>query len=117
MLSRNSLLFACCLLFALHISSCKKENTNIDATLYNEIKSVGGFIYYKGDNTVLQSSTASAHTPYFRVRYNSTAYAALTDNGKLPVGATFPDGSVVVKELYTSLTGELCTRLKRHTHK
>jgi hypothetical protein len=89
------------------IASCKKEDKNLDEELYNETKSAGGFIYYKGDNTVLQSSTASPHLGYFRVRYNASAYSALTDTGKLPVGGSFPEGSIVVKELYTTLTGEL----------
>ncbi|MFN7593670.1 MAG: hypothetical protein ACK5QZ_10000 [Bacteroidota bacterium] len=80
----------CCtfLICVVHfLLACKKENTDTDTLLYNEIKNASGFIYYKGDNKIMQSSTQSGHSAYFRVRYNSTAYVALTDNGKLPVGA------------------------------
>lgn len=87
--------------------SCKKEATDLDIALYNESKSSSGFTYYQTDSTIKKSSNESAHSPYFRVRFNSIAQAKLTDNGKLPVGEEFPEGSLIVKELYDSQSGEL----------
>lgn len=107
MLNRNNVFISLSLTLCIGFTSCDKEKASLDSVFYNEIKSPKGFIYYKGDETILPSSGASAHLPYFRVRYNSQAYVALTDNGKLPIGASFQEGAVVVKELYSSLTGEL----------
>lgn len=73
---------------------------------YKSIKT-SDFIYYKNNNTVFPSSSPSAHNPYFRVRFNHIGANALTDNGKLPVGGSFPIGSLVVKELYNEQNGEL----------
>lgn len=87
--------------------SCKKELTDIDVALYNESKSTTGFTYYKNDATIKPKSNESPHSKYFRVRFNAIAQAALTDNGKLPAGSTFPEGSLIVKELYDSPTADL----------
>jgi hypothetical protein len=46
-------------------------------------------------------AASSAHQPLIRVSMNTTAAGALR-NGKLPSGATFPDGSVIFKEVLTS---------------
>lgn len=43
---------------------------------------------------------SSAHQPLIRVSLNATAADAL-QNGKLPAGSTFPDGSVIFKEVLT----------------
>ena len=39
------------------------------------------------------------------MRFNSIALSALTDNGKLPAGGSFPTGSLVVKELWRDSLG------------
>jgi hypothetical protein len=94
------------LTFLLLITSCSKT-TNEDKSLYEKVKSDAGFAFYKNNTTVLQSSGSSPHNAYFRMRYNSIAINAMTDNGKLPGGGSFPEGSLVVKELYDSPTGSL----------
>lgn len=76
-----------------------------DNELYNASTTTSGFTYYKSDNTVTTSSPESAHTGFFRVRFNDVAFAALTDNGKLPAGSTFPEGSLIVKELHNQADG------------
>lgn len=90
-------------------SQCKKEAvaTDTDQDLITAAEATTGFTYYKNDSTIVHSSPQSAHNAYFRVKYNDIAYAALTDGGKLPAGGTFPEGSLVVKELYNSPTGAL----------
>lgn len=54
---------------------------------------------------IYHASAPSAHHGYIRVRFNSIALSALTDGGKLPVGGTFPTGSLVVKELHADSLG------------
>lgn len=44
---------------------------------------------------------SSAHRPLVRTSLNATALSAL-QNGKLPAGTKFPDGSVVFKEVRTN---------------
>ena len=44
---------------------------------------------------------SSAHQPFIRVTMNAAAAGAL-QNGKLPRGTAFPDGSVIFKEVLTS---------------
>ena len=46
-------------------------------------------------------TASSAHQPLIRVSVNATAAGAL-QNGKLPSGAKFPDGSIIFKEVLTS---------------
>ncbi len=79
---------------------CRKDGTPEDKSLYEEVNNTAGYSYYKKDYLMRLSSKESDHNPYFRVRFNSIAFAALTDKGKLPAGGVFPDGSVVVAELY-----------------
>lgn len=71
-----------------------------DQELLDMAKTATGYTYYKNSNDITASSPASGHNAFFRVRFNATALAALTDNGKLPEGGTFPEGSVIVKELH-----------------
>lgn len=78
-----------------------------DADLYNNATNTADYSYYKSTLSITPSSKETAHGPWFKLRFNSIAAAALTDNGKLPVGASFPEGSVVVKELYQAQTGGL----------
>jgi hypothetical protein len=90
---------------AFGFSQCKKT-TETDKQLFNKANQTG-FTYYKGDSSFLASSSPSAHNAFFRVRFNPTAQAALTDTGKLPIGGAFPEGSVIVKELYNTANGSL----------
>lgn len=88
---------------------CKKNDDDVppivddftitDQQLYDMSITTTGYTYYKDDPTVLRSSPQSAHKAFFRVRFNNKAQAALTDNGKLPAGGVFPEGSIIVKEL------------------
>lgn len=59
--------------------------------------------YYKNDANTLLSG---AHGPHgtFKLRFNSIAFKALTDSGKLPIGNSFPEGSFIVKDVYSAGT-------------
>lgn len=115
----NSNIILAAIVFFVCIGSCKKDNSsevittptpivvpNTDSLLYAKSKE-SGYVWYQQNDSIKRSSTASAHSKYFRVRFNGIAQAALTDNGRLPQGATFPQGSFVVKELYDSATAPL----------
>jgi hypothetical protein len=80
---------------------------NIDSFLIARSYDTSNMYWYKDSDSVLRSSGPSAHKRYFRVRFNKTAKNALTDQGKLPVGGSFPEGSLIVKELYDTTTGEM----------
>jgi len=93
------------------LTQCKEED-NVpppgaitDQELYDMSATTAGFTWYKNDSSVLASSPESAHGGFVRFRFNSIAQAALTDNGKLPAGASFPEGSLIVKELHGNISG------------
>lgn len=89
------------------INSCKKEEqaTGTDKELYEMSKTTSGFVWYKNASALLDKSSGSAHPqPFLRTRYNSIAATKLDSNGKIQTGATFPEGSLIVKELHYNST-------------
>ena len=68
-----------------------------DASLFEEINAAG-FEYYQG-GAILTAASASPHG-IFRLRFNEEALSSLDATGELPVGGTFAEGSVIVKEVY-----------------
>ncbi|MFN4852873.1 MAG: cytochrome P460 family protein [Bacteroidota bacterium] len=84
------------------MNSCKKEEQaqGTDKELYEMAKTTSGFFWYKNSDALLNKSSGSAHPQNFlRTRYNSIAASKLDSNGKISSGATFPEGSLIVKEL------------------
>ncbi len=82
----------------------KKQGTNPslafnDASLLDSCKQ-SNYVYYKNDPSTLLSGAAGPHGT-FKLRFNAIAYAALTENGKLPLGKKFPEGSLLVKDVYS----------------
>lgn len=55
--------------------------------------------FYKDDSNSLLSGTAGPHGT-FKLRFNAIAHRVLTENGKLPQGSSFPEGSLIVKDIY-----------------
>lgn len=97
------------LVIVIFLFSCKEEDkeTEADTALFDEITSITDYHFYQDDATILPSSDESPHNDYFRVKFNSTAHTMLTDDGKLPTDATFPNNSIIIKELYNEPDGEL----------
>ena len=91
----------------LFVFSCKNkiDSAPLDDELYAAARE-NGYRYYEGTPSITNGAGDSPHG-FMRVRFNSTAQLALDANGKLPQGAKFPAGSVIVKEVYTSLNGEI----------
>ena len=88
------------------LAHCNKEEEaeGLDRELLMEATSGTGFMYYQSNSNLFASSLPSAHKPFMRVKFNSIAQSALDSTGKLPKGATFPNGSLIVKELYDDET-------------
>jgi hypothetical protein len=79
---------------------------NIDSILYAQSESAAeGFVAYQNKDTVRASNSTSGHSPFFKVRMNAKARSVLGADGKLPVGSVFPEGSIVVKDLYNTVGG------------
>jgi hypothetical protein len=55
--------------------------------------------YYQNNGAILLSGASGPHGT-FKLRFNSVAFKALTNNGKLPVEGSFPEGSLVIKDVY-----------------
>lgn len=91
----------------LTINSCKKEKetSGTDKELYEMATATSGHIWYKQSSSLLNKSAGSGHSqPFLRTRYNSVAAAKLDSAGKIATGAVFPEGSLIVKELYDNAT-------------
>ncbi|MCD8529202.1 MAG: cytochrome P460 family protein [Chitinophagales bacterium] len=80
-----------------------KEATGIDKELFDMSVSTAGFTYYKNTDVLLDKSSGSGHSePYLKTRFNATAASHLDTNGKVISGTQFSEGSLIVKELYSS---------------
>ena len=89
------------------LNACKKDEpaTGIDKQLLDMAKETTGFTWYKYSDALLNKSSGSAHSePFLRTRYNSIAATVLDSNGKIIPNSLFPDGSLVVKELFDNST-------------
>lgn len=95
-------LLAGTLLIALLNDACQKDEpaVGIDETMYTLSVPTTGFVWYKKSDVRLAKSSGSGHSsPLFRTRYNDIAATMLDSNGKILAGASFPEGSLIVKEL------------------
>lgn len=96
-----------CFVGVLLFTSCKKDKAadGIDKELFDLAKVTTGFVWYKNSDTLLEKSAGSSHAePFLRTRYNALAATQLDSMGKVKSDAVFPDGSVVVKELFDNAT-------------
>ena len=87
--------------------SCKKkkQTSQSDIDLYELAKQTDGYVWYKKTDKLLDKSSGSGHSqPLLRTRYNSIAATKLDSVGKIIAGSTFPEGSIIVKELYDNAT-------------
>jgi hypothetical protein len=94
-------LFFCAVAF----HACQKENIaeGTDRVLYDLAKNTAGFTWYKNSASLLDRSAGSGHSqPFLRTRYNAIASTQLDSTGKILTNAIFPEGSLVVKELYNA---------------
>lgn len=106
-MKKSLLIYGLVLLASGLYSSCKKDEEDekkANNDLYCEINA-GNYSYYTGTQTITEG-LSGAHG-FIKVRLNAKAVSALDSTGKLPPGGVFPNGSVIVKEMYSSLSGGL----------
>jgi hypothetical protein len=90
-----------------------KVVTSTDEELYQE--TIGdGYTFFQGGQ-LLAPAAASPHG-LFKLRFNEIAWSALDQNEKLPVGDTFPEGSVIVKEVHTGGTISVYAVMKKSSN-
>ncbi|MEN9523025.1 MAG: hypothetical protein RL065_1402 [Bacteroidota bacterium] len=89
--------------------SCKKDKAT-DNSLYNEITSAN-YSYYKSGN-ILSAAAASPHGS-FKLKINALAQSVLDSNWKVINGKTFPDGAIIVKEIYDGSNLSLYAIMKK----
>jgi hypothetical protein len=96
------LAFTMALVIMIQLPSCKNDPPDgIDKVLYDMGRKSDGFTWYKNSSAQLDNSDLSGHAePKQRTRYNAIAATALDSNYKIIEGTIFPEGSLVVKELY-----------------
>lgn len=93
---------------AMYFVSCKEEESNevtlSDTTLYKEAIENSGFTYFQSG--FLKSTKTSGHgaNNYVKTRYNNLVKNLLNEDGKPSEGTVFPDGSIIVKEIYSDTT-------------
>ncbi len=99
------------LLSIVFLTSCvndKEEGPLVtDASLFELSQSVSSFSYYKNTLDTLPADPSSEHFNFVRVRFNPTAKQAMDDSTKALVAGSFPDGSMIVKEIYATSGGPL----------
>ncbi len=80
----------------------ERAKTYTDSELFS-LARAGEFTFYKNNPDTLPFTVGGGgHGGFIRVKFNPIASAALTDGGKLPLHSTFPNGSLVVKEIYNN---------------
>lgn len=86
------------------LNSCKKDDGLVKGTdkeLFELAKETSGFTWFKNSASLLNKSSGTGHAqPFLRTRYNSEASSQLNADGEIKSGAVFPEGSLIVKELY-----------------
>lgn len=71
-----------------------------DAMLSTMSRATAGWTYYKNRADTLLRSAGSGHSAArLRTRFNARAATQLDAQGKVRAGASFPDSSLIVKEL------------------
>ncbi|MDF2438552.1 MAG: hypothetical protein K0Q95_2928 [Bacteroidota bacterium] len=85
--------------------SCRSDKGDVpfqvtNSSLFELVKTTAGSGYYKSGDTLAPAGN-SPHGP-FRLRMNSIAQRVLNSSGELSPGGTFPDSSLIVKEIVNS---------------
>jgi hypothetical protein len=71
-----------------------------DAAIFDIAKQTQGYTWYKNSDAYIGRTPKSGHSEaLMRTRYNTTAAAVLDASGKVRSGTTFPEGSIITKEL------------------
>jgi hypothetical protein len=103
-MTKSGLFFITLLTLTL-FSACTKDRTvsGFDAELFEKAQKKDGFVFYNLSTEYLESPKQAGHkSTYIRTKYNDIAAAMLDEKGLIISGVTFPDGSLIVNEMYTT---------------
>lgn len=79
--------------------------TVTDEALRQAVTARSAWAFFRNNANRLSRSAGSGHSePQLRTQYNPRAAAMLDANGRVRAGATFPDSSIIVKELFSGGT-------------
>ncbi|MBK7946161.1 MAG: cytochrome P460 family protein [Flavobacteriales bacterium] len=93
-------------LAALHACKHESDDSPTDLELLNRSRGPEAAVWYKFSNALLPRSSGSGHfESLLRTRFNSVAAAQLDTLGKVEEGTVFPEGSLIVKELWPNASG------------
>jgi hypothetical protein len=115
-------MFLIMFILILTLDACKSDKVQgpaIDQLLYEMSNSPEGFIWYKHSEDLLEKSSGSGHPqPFLRTRFNAVAATQLGSDGKVINGSVFPEGSLIVKELFddSSTLGRYGILYKKSNH-
>ncbi len=91
-------------MFLFHLSGCKHDSLipkGEDLRLYELALNTAGFSWFENKDDRLPQTQGSGHSEsHLRTRYNDIASQVLDSEGRIQADTTFPEGSLVVKELY-----------------
>lgn len=108
-LLKLSILSLSFLLLVLSCSESGNETTdnsnNQDSYLFSEI-STKSFTYYSGTPIITAARGNSPHG-FIRIKFDSIAFSVLDAGQNLPNGKSFPNGSLIVKEVYSTINDSL----------
>ena len=85
------------------VTSCTHESDGIavDAELLERARTNEAAVWYKFNDTLLPRSSGSGHSQaLLRTRFNAKAATVLDSLGKVLPDTLFPEGSLIVKELW-----------------
>ncbi|HMG16222.1 MAG TPA: cytochrome P460 family protein [Saprospiraceae bacterium] len=98
------LIFSSLLLTFALFHSCKKDDNTQTDDQKLLAEATAGLTVWPRTTSVTDPAGNSIHGP-FQIWMNATALAALDGSGNLPVGASFPTGSLIVKSIHDTKTG------------
>jgi hypothetical protein len=116
---KKIIFLACVAAIVIAVNSCEYHDTSdlITSTTTDEILfeviNESGYQYYQNGNT-LSPASASPHGA-FKLRFNAIAWSSLDKTGELPEDGRFPEGSVVVKEVFIGNDLTIYAVLKKAT--
>ena len=99
------------ILFLLFLAGCANgeapaaltEQTVTDSDLYFLAKNTANKTFYKfSEDTLLKAGNSAHPAPKLRTWYNAKAATQLDAQGKVVSNPSFPDSTLIVKEIYTA---------------
>jgi len=91
--------------------STAESSSDSDSELYEET-TTSDLVSYQDTDTTYEPAANSPHGD-FKLKFNDVAVSAFDSSGRLPTDGTFPDGSLVVKEVQSNGTLSLYAIMKK----